>query len=60
MHQGHLPHCFEKKDQSPHILGLQILLYLVLKSSYVSSGMNSPYAQAYNHINETIISIGID
>jgi hypothetical protein len=47
-------------DQSPHMFELEILIYLILKSSYVSFGMNSPYEQAYNHINTTIISIGID
>jgi hypothetical protein len=47
-------------DQSPCMFELEILVYLILKSSYVGSGMNSPYAQAYNHINATIISIGID
>jgi hypothetical protein len=47
-------------DRSPHMFELEILVYLILKSSYVGSGMNSPYAQAYNHINATIISIGID
>jgi hypothetical protein len=47
-------------DQSPRMFELEILVYLILKSSYLGSGMNSPYAQAYNHINATIISIGID
>jgi hypothetical protein len=47
-------------DQSPHMFELEILVYLILKSSYVNSGMNSPYAQAYNHINATIISVVID
>jgi hypothetical protein len=47
-------------DQSPHMFELEILVYLILKSSYVGSGTNSPYAQAYSHINATIISIGID
>jgi hypothetical protein len=39
---------------------LEILVYLILKSSYAGSGMNSPYAQTYKYINATIISIGID
>jgi hypothetical protein len=47
-------------DQSPRMFDLEILIYLILKSSYVGSGRNSPYLQAYNHINATIISIGID
>jgi hypothetical protein len=46
-------------DQSPHMFELEILVYLILKSSFVGSRTNSPYAQAYNHINATIISIGI-
>jgi hypothetical protein len=50
----------KRKDQSPHILHLEILVDLILKCSYVGSRMNSPYAQAYNHINATIISIVID
>jgi hypothetical protein len=47
-------------DHGPRMFELEILIYLILKSSYVGSGMNSPYAQAYDHINATIISIGID
>jgi hypothetical protein len=50
----------KRKDQSPRMFELEILVYLILKSSYVGSGTNSPYTQAYNHINATIISIGID
>jgi hypothetical protein len=46
-------------DQSPHMFELEILVYLILKSSFVDSRTNSPYAQAYNHINAAIISIGI-
>jgi hypothetical protein len=29
----------KRKDWSPHILALKILVYLILKSSFVSSGM---------------------
>jgi hypothetical protein len=50
----------KRKDRSPRMFELEILIYMILKSSYVGSGMNSLYAQAYNHINATIISIGID
>jgi hypothetical protein len=33
----------------------RVLIYLILKSTYVSSGTNSPNAQAYNQTNATII-----
>jgi hypothetical protein len=49
----------KRKDQSPHILGIEILVYMDLESSYISFKMNSPNAQAYNHINATIIRIRI-
>jgi hypothetical protein len=38
---------------------IRVLINLVLNSSYVGSGTNSPYAQAYNQINATVISIRI-
>jgi hypothetical protein len=41
------------------MLGLEILAYLILKSSYISSEMNSLNAQADNHTNATIIRIWI-
>jgi hypothetical protein len=37
-----------------------VLVYLLLKSLYVGSKLNSPYAEAYNQTNATIISIGIE
>jgi hypothetical protein len=49
----------KRKDQSPHIFALEILVYMLLKSLYNGSKMNSPNAQAYNHTNGTIIWIGI-
>jgi hypothetical protein len=72
----------KRKDWSSHIIDLEILvcmllkssyfgleifvrmvlkvfLYLILKSSYVGFKTNSPNAQAYNHTNALIISIGI-
>jgi hypothetical protein len=47
---------------------LEMLIYLILmsssaeswKCSYVSSRMNSPNTQAYNHTNSIIIRIRID
>jgi hypothetical protein len=50
---------WKRKDQSPRIIDLEILIYLALKSSYNGSRTNSPNAQAYNHTNATIIRIGI-
>jgi hypothetical protein len=47
----------KRKYRSPHILDLEILIYLILKSSYIGFGTNSPNAQAYNHTNTTIIRI---
>jgi hypothetical protein len=49
----------KRKDQSPRIIDLEILIYLALKSSYNGSRTNSPNTQAYNDTNATIIRIGI-
>jgi hypothetical protein len=61
------------KDRSPRIIDLEILVYMLLKSSYtlvlkvfvclilwssfVGYGTNSLNAQAYNHTNVIIIRI---
>jgi hypothetical protein len=47
------------KDWSTRTLGLEIIVYLILESSYISFEINSPNAQAYNHTNAAIIRIGI-
>jgi hypothetical protein len=36
----------KRKDWSPRILGVEILIYLILKSSFIGFKMNSPNAQA--------------
>jgi hypothetical protein len=46
------------KDQSPRILHLEILIDLLLKVFVHQLRYDSLNAQAYNHINATIISIG--
>jgi hypothetical protein len=48
------------KDQSPRILHLEILIDLLLKVCVRRLRNDSLNAQAYNHINATIISIGTD
>jgi hypothetical protein len=50
----------KRKDQSPRILHLEILVDLLLKVFVRRLRNNSLNAQAYNHINATIISIGTD
>jgi hypothetical protein len=50
----------KRKDRSPHILHLEILIDLLLKVFIGRLRNDSLNAQAYNHINATIISIGID
>jgi hypothetical protein len=50
----------KRKDQSPHILHLEILVDLLLKVFVRRLCNDSFNAQAYNYINATIISIGID
>jgi hypothetical protein len=50
----------KRKDQSPRILHLEILIDLLLKVFVPQLRNDSLNAQAYNHINATIISIGID
>jgi hypothetical protein len=50
----------KRKDQSPPILHLEILVDLLLKVSVHQLRNDSLNAQAYNHINATIISIGTD
>jgi hypothetical protein len=50
----------KRKDQSPRILHLEILIDLLLKVFIHRLRNDSLNAQAYNHINATIISIGID
>jgi hypothetical protein len=47
----------KRKDQSPHILHLEILIDLLLKIFVHRLQNNSLNAQAYNHINATIIRI---
>jgi hypothetical protein len=49
----------KRKDQNPRILDPEILIYLILKSSFNGFKMNSPNAEAYNHTNSKIIRIGI-
>jgi hypothetical protein len=50
----------KRKDQSPRILHLEILVDLLLKVFVRRLWNDSLNAQAYNHINATIISIGTD
>jgi hypothetical protein len=50
----------KRKDRSPCILHLEILIELLLKVFVRRLWNNSLNAQAYNHINATIISIGTD
>jgi hypothetical protein len=50
----------KRKDQSPHILHLEILIDMLLKVFVHQLQNDSLNTQAYNHINATIISIGID
>jgi hypothetical protein len=50
----------KRKDRSPRILQLKILIDLLLKVFVRQLWNDSLNAQAYNHINATIISIGID
>jgi hypothetical protein len=50
----------KRKDRSPHILHLEILVDLLLKVFVHQLQNNCLNAQAYNHRNATIISIGID
>jgi hypothetical protein len=52
-----LPHCFEKKIGVLVYFILEIIIYLILKFSYIGCGMNSPNAQAYNHTSAVIIRI---
>jgi hypothetical protein len=47
----------KRKDRSPHILHLEILVNLLLKVFVHRLQNDSLNAQAYNHINATIISI---
>jgi hypothetical protein len=50
----------KRKDQGPRIPHLEILVDLVLKVFIRRLQNDSLNAQAYNHTNATIISIGID
>jgi hypothetical protein len=50
----------KRKDESPRILHLEILVDLLLKVFIRRLQNDSLNAQAYNHINATIISIEID
>jgi hypothetical protein len=50
----------KRKDRSPRILHLEILIDLLLKVFVRQLWNDSLNAQAYNHINATIISIGTD
>jgi hypothetical protein len=50
----------KRKDHSPRILHLEILVDLLLKIFVRLLQNDSLNAQAYNHINAIIISIGID
>jgi hypothetical protein len=50
----------KRKDRSPHILHLEILIDLLLKVFVRRLQNDSLNAQAYNHINAIIISIGLD
>jgi hypothetical protein len=49
----------KRKDRSPRILHLEILVDLLLKVFVHQLRNDSLNAQAYNHINATIISIGM-
>jgi hypothetical protein len=49
----------KRKDWSPHILHLEILVDLLLKVFIHRLQNDSLNAQEYNHINATIINIGI-
>jgi hypothetical protein len=49
----------KRKDQSPRIIDLEILIYLILYSSLASFKTNSPNGQTYNQTNSVIISMGI-
>jgi hypothetical protein len=49
-----------RKDRNPCILHLEILVDLLLKVFVHRLRNDSLNAQAYNHINVTIISIGTD
>jgi hypothetical protein len=50
----------KRKDRSPRILHLEILVDMLLKVFVRRLRNDSLNAQAYNHINAAIISIGID
>jgi hypothetical protein len=50
----------KRKDRSPQILHLEILVDLLLKVFVRQLWNDSLNAQAYNYINAIIISIGID
>jgi hypothetical protein len=50
----------KRKDQSPHILHLEILVDLLLKVFVCRLRNDSLNTQAYNHINATTISIETD
>jgi hypothetical protein len=50
----------KRKDRSRRILHLEILVDLLLKVFVHQLWKDSLNAQAYNHINATIISIGTD
>jgi hypothetical protein len=50
----------KRKDRSPRILHLEILVDLLLKVFLRRLRIDSLNAQACNHINATIISIGTD
>jgi hypothetical protein len=49
----------KRKDRSPHIFDLEILIDTLLKVFIRWLQNDSLNAQAYNHINVTIMSIGI-
>jgi hypothetical protein len=49
----------KRKDRSPRIFDLEILIDLLLKVFICWLQNDSLNAQAYNHINATIMSIGI-
>jgi hypothetical protein len=49
----------KRKDWSPHIFDLEILIDLLLKVFIRWLQNDSLNALAYNHINATIMSIGI-
>jgi hypothetical protein len=50
----------KRKDRSPRIRHLEILVDMLLKVFVRQLQNDSLNAQAYNHINATIISMGID